>query len=593
MLLSGSVDRGPAIDDLGGRRLTTDRPVAPQEAHDALERVLASPEFASAVRLSAFLRYVVTETLAGRQGSIKGYAIAVDVFERSADFDQTNDPIVRVEASRLRRALAQYYQGSGAGDPVIVELPRGGYVPAFRRREGEVSPLPAADPADGAALQPPPAPARPAFAGRWLSAGLGLTAVAALAFAFWPRAELSAPSSIIAEPGPFDRPVIAVLPATAIGDDPIDAALAQGLTSELVSELARFREYSVLALPAGDRPQGAGYTLHATVRRAGEDLRLNATAVDLRSGETIWADGAAIHYEPATALTAQDDMARSIVLAIAQPNGVIHDHEAQRLAREGGPLIGYSCVARARDQWRRRDLAYHPEMRACLDESVALRPDYADGWQALTLLYLDEYRYDIDPPAYVHYDPLDKALEAAQRAVAVAPTDARSYQALYSAWFYRDDMDGFRKAGGEAMRLNPYNTDVLADYGSKLAVSGAWDEGLPMVRRAAAQNPSHPGWYDVAFVLDAYRRGAFGEALAITQRINAPDHLRTQVHLAMIHGELGDRAQAAAALKEVKRRDPSFAIDARATLRKWGYEKALIDACMDGLTKAGLKAPAG
>ncbi|MBL8235158.1 MAG: hypothetical protein JNL98_42035, partial [Bryobacterales bacterium] len=128
--------------------------VAARDARAALERVLASTEFASATRLAAFLRYVVTESLEGRAANLKGYSIAVDVFDRPPDFDQTADPIVRVEASRLRRALAQYYQGSGSGDPVIIDLPRGGYVPNFRRRD--TGPPVAAEPAEETIV-----PARP------------------------------------------------------------------------------------------------------------------------------------------------------------------------------------------------------------------------------------------------------------------------------------------------------------------------------------------------------------------------------------------------------------------------------------------------
>ncbi len=102
------------------------------EAVAALTRVLGSEVFESAGRAREFLTFIVQETLAGRGDRLKGYSIAVQVFERPADFDAQTDPLVRVEAGRLRRRLAEYYQSQGREDAVRIELPRGGYTPVVR-----------------------------------------------------------------------------------------------------------------------------------------------------------------------------------------------------------------------------------------------------------------------------------------------------------------------------------------------------------------------------------------------------------------------------------------------------------------------------
>ncbi len=113
------------------------------EAVAALNRVLGSEVFEAAGRAREFLTFIVQETLAGRGDRLKGYSIAVQVFERPADFDAQTDPLVRVEAGRLRRRLAEYYQSQGRDDAVRIELPRGGYTPVFSRylREAAVEPL--------------------------------------------------------------------------------------------------------------------------------------------------------------------------------------------------------------------------------------------------------------------------------------------------------------------------------------------------------------------------------------------------------------------------------------------------------------------
>jgi hypothetical protein len=104
------------------------------EVRESLERIVSSRRWRASPRLAAFLRYVVERTLAGEKRQIKSYTIAVEALGRDPRFDPQADPIVRVEAGRLRRALAHYYAGDGRNEPIVIELPRGSYVPHFRQR---------------------------------------------------------------------------------------------------------------------------------------------------------------------------------------------------------------------------------------------------------------------------------------------------------------------------------------------------------------------------------------------------------------------------------------------------------------------------
>src|SRR3954470_10720601 len=115
-------------------------PLWPDEVRAQLDRLIASLEFRVPERLRKFLRYVVETTLAGQAEQIKAYTIALEVFERDQTFDAHADPLVRIEAGRLRRALERYYLTVGQLDPIQIEIPKGGYVPLFTRR-----PVPAAE----------------------------------------------------------------------------------------------------------------------------------------------------------------------------------------------------------------------------------------------------------------------------------------------------------------------------------------------------------------------------------------------------------------------------------------------------------------
>src|SRR5438552_6762528 len=99
-----------------------------------LDRVLASPTFQQVDRLKRFLTFITLEAAAGRGDQLKEYVIGVQVFGKEESFDPRTDPIVRVQARRLRTRLVRYYRDEGVNDDVVIDLPKGGYAPVFRRR---------------------------------------------------------------------------------------------------------------------------------------------------------------------------------------------------------------------------------------------------------------------------------------------------------------------------------------------------------------------------------------------------------------------------------------------------------------------------
>src|SRR2546421_309839 len=107
----------------------------PDDVRAQVQRMIASDVFTSSPQLVSFLLFVVEAQLRGHGERLKGYTIGVEVLRRDASFDPQIDPIVRVEATRLRRAIERYYAGPGQQDAIIIDLPRGSYVPTFRRRE--------------------------------------------------------------------------------------------------------------------------------------------------------------------------------------------------------------------------------------------------------------------------------------------------------------------------------------------------------------------------------------------------------------------------------------------------------------------------
>src|SRR5262245_31238027 len=101
-----------------------------------LSRVLSSKTFSQVERLKRFISFIVGESIGGRGGELKEYVIGVQVFSKEPSFDPRTDPIVRVQARRLRTRLVRYYREEGQTDELVIDLPKGGYTPVFRRRDG-------------------------------------------------------------------------------------------------------------------------------------------------------------------------------------------------------------------------------------------------------------------------------------------------------------------------------------------------------------------------------------------------------------------------------------------------------------------------
>ena len=215
------------------------------EVRAELERLLASLDLPARGR--KFLRYVVEETLAGRADRIKAYSAGTVVFGRDPSFDAQSDPVVRIEAGRLRRALEHYYLVAGLSDPVIIDVPKGVYVPHFTvRAVQESNAVEAVDPPSPAAPLPETPVAAPSQPRRAFLLGLGALPLVA-AVAWWGTAD-SVPQQPVPSPMAVapSGPILVVMPFANLGEGPEARIYAQGLTEEILGQLARFKELSVL-----------------------------------------------------------------------------------------------------------------------------------------------------------------------------------------------------------------------------------------------------------------------------------------------------------------------------------------------------------
>ena len=186
---------------------------SPESVRTQLEKVLSSAGFARNERLSGFLRFVVEQELSGRGDELKESVIGVEYFGRPPDYDVRQDSVVRNEAGKLRSRLAEYYVAEGAADGLIIELPKGGYKPAFRHIEKATAPVPG-----------PAASRRRVWI--WLAVALAGCAIV-LAVLWW--------QGIQHRNAPIP---IAVLPLINLDRNPDHDYFADGLTGEIIRNLS-------------------------------------------------------------------------------------------------------------------------------------------------------------------------------------------------------------------------------------------------------------------------------------------------------------------------------------------------------------------
>ena len=162
------------------------KPTTP-EIEEELDRILGSKVFATAQRSQAFLRYVVERSLTEGPPPLKEFSIAMDVFARGHDYDPAIDATVRVEAGRLRNRLREYYDIEGSGDPIYIDVPKGGYCPTFAFRNGKNGAAKEVELIVDEAQSVETSPGRraPLTWGRWTVVGLVLLAFVAVGVWRW------------------------------------------------------------------------------------------------------------------------------------------------------------------------------------------------------------------------------------------------------------------------------------------------------------------------------------------------------------------------------------------------------------------------
>jgi TolB-like protein/Tfp pilus assembly protein PilF len=443
--------------------------VSAEAVERQLERILSSPTFVNARQPSRFLRHVVQTAASGNAGGLKEYSIGVDVFDRDPSFDPRLDSIVRVEATRLRRRLKDYYAAEGRNDPIQIQLPAGGYAPLIEHRAGHRFR------GRSAWLRSPNL--------RWIAAVLVVVA-GCLGYAL--RRSMTS--------GTANATSVAVLPFEWLSADSENSYLAVGMVEELTTRLAKTPGLRVISrtssaqfakgtsIAAIARQLHVGAVVEGSVLASTSGLRVNVQLIDATNESHLWAE--AYDRDLGGTVAVCDDAARAIAKTLRPKS----PQTANRSAPNARTPRPEAVQAYWKGQYFRRQRLEVGLRKAIVqfEEAIVKDPGFPSAHAALADAYATLGFSGMAPAVEV----LPKARQAAEKSLELDSTLAEAYATLgwidfFYDWNWPRAENNFRRA----LEINPSYLKAHNLYALGLASRNRFPESIAESDMAIALDP--------------------------------------------------------------------------------------------------------
>jgi TolB-like protein/tetratricopeptide (TPR) repeat protein len=458
----------------------------------AMDKVLACESFAKSPKHRCFLEFVVGEALAGRDGNLKEYTIGVEAFGRPESFDSREDPIVRVTASRVRAKLKAYFENEGKDAPLVIELPRGRYVPLFSSRPDAVAVKQQSSEGNVPVWQ---------FK-KWLPVSWILSSlVTMIAIALWIFAANRGPGVALASAarqggslGIVNSHSIAVLPFVSVGPDSAADYTARWLTDAVADVLGNVGSRPGLSSAALIEPSwrpgseaqkypGPDKVLQGWVSQNRGHARITAQLIDLRSRLHVWSD--VYECDPKDIFQLQHTIVADIVRKLAPPRDTAGHVRPSAQAAPNLEALNFYLDGLYQMEHRTR-----PALLRAIDyfqKSLSISSSgFSLAYSRLAEAYSMLTRYGVMPSTTA----LPKARIAAERALEIDQESADAHAALALVeslnWRWNDAFREFQ----HAIKLDPSNAAIREEYAlNYLVPMRRLDEALDQLQKAKTIDP--------------------------------------------------------------------------------------------------------
>lgn len=432
-----------------------------------LERILASRCFRSRKALRKFLRYIVEESLAGNATHITQQNIAIKGLGRHKSFDDFDNPLVRVQAGRLRKQLEDYYATEGRFNPMRIELPVGSYRPVFHQH-----------------ISVPTEPEH------YLSQG----------------------------------PTVVCIPRNFVADDSIGWSFINRLTRDYVTALTQFSFCQVKFVDETPWQQvnwpedawlkyNADFALFFDLHAENKSYSLKCSLVHSHNSQIVWAHSFPLTAELATLTLIFKRIAHD---TIGFERGIAQDYWVRQLLASGKPIAAHHQVVATYRQygWNISLETFRTSLRTCEQRLEKFPHDVL-----ALIIYADHCRAEYVLKYHEITSLYTRTAHTVDALLQLAPSNAYShfFHAMYC--LFMEDYDACRAALEQAQAINPLDTHLNILSGLCYMGLGDWKMGIQFIQDSINISPNHPDWYHIPVCLYHYHEGRYLTAMQEAKKI--------------------------------------------------------------------------
>ncbi len=394
---------------------------------------------------------------------------------------------------------------------------------------------------------------------------------------------------------PADRPSIAVLPFNNMSNDPEQDYFSDGMTEDLITDLSQVSGLFVIArntvftykgrainIRDVGAELGVRYVLEGSVRRAGDDLRINAQLIDAETGGHLWAQRYNRKLTDVFAL--QDEVVQKIVSALAITLNPVEEKRLSRTAQVNPEA--YDILLRGLERLRRFSNETNVEAREYFQRAIALDPKFTRAYSALAFSHavdiIMNWTDDLETSSA-------EALQLAKQALRLDPSVHQTYFALSATYRHTHRLDEAITAARQSIALDPNYADGYGELAANLNYAGKPDEALAAIGEATRLNPSRPFFYVWMEGFSHYLLGHLDKAAELFEQVKRSNPHFPLAHkmLAATYSEMGRIDDAEWAAEELMVLVPQFTL-AQERERIPFKDDAVRERFLKALQKAGI-----
>lgn len=486
------------------------------EVQEQLKDILESKAFVSSGKLQQFLSYVVEESLQGRGKALKAYTIALEVYNQGADFNSTVNPLIRVEAGRLRSKLDHYYL-THTEAPIHFSIPKGSYEVFFSRVN-----------------------------------------------------YVEEQNQIKNNVQIIDKTKVLISPFATSSEQQSVKQFVSVLNNEISLSLAKFGELAVLRscaekiiVEAQQSPyESAIFKLDCKVELDGNNIKLWVYLTDFHTGIDVWAEKIIRHFAD-DHFSLGENVAQLISSRIADDLGVIKF--AILKSNRSDSNITDNKAIQLYYKWSTQltpDL--YRQVLPAVEQMVEHEPN---NWLALTMM-ADIYASDYHLGYNIVQNALEKASPIIQKAVSLEPENQLTHETAALVYYAQHDAEKFLMSAETTVDLNSSNITIVAYIASLYGPMGYWDKALQLTDSIQQISSTLPGWGHANLSLYHYLQADYESAFEEARRINMPGTLYDGLYRFISSEKLGLKEEMQKSRADLFSSYPGFSEDGVSIIRQ-------------------------